>query len=75
MPSDNYIFSLGQQICQSLHSLWSAPLRIIVALVLLYQQLGVASLLGALLLVLMFPLQVQESTYLFFLHYHGIVIY
>uniref|UniRef100_A0A1J3IMN5 ABC-type xenobiotic transporter n=1 Tax=Noccaea caerulescens TaxID=107243 RepID=A0A1J3IMN5_NOCCA len=46
-----------QQICQSLHTMWSAPFRIIVALVLLYQQLGVASLIGALLLVLMFPLQ------------------
>ncbi|XP_054779362.1 ABC transporter C family member 2-like isoform X2 [Prosopis cineraria] len=46
-----------QQICQSLHTLWSAPFRIIVALVLLYQQLGVASILGALMLVLMFPVQ------------------
>ncbi|XP_027368270.1 ABC transporter C family member 2-like [Abrus precatorius] len=46
-----------QQICQSLHTLWSAPLRIVVAMILLYQQLGVASLLGALMLVLMFPLQ------------------
>ncbi|XP_074328761.1 ABC transporter C family member 2-like [Apium graveolens] len=46
-----------QQICQSLHTLWSAPFRIIIAMVLLYQQLGVASLLGALLLVLMFPIQ------------------
>ncbi|KHN47341.1 ABC transporter C family member 2-like [Glycine soja] len=46
-----------QQICQSLHTLWSAPFRIVVAMVLLYQQLGVASLLGALMLVLMFPLQ------------------
>ncbi|KAJ1414206.1 P-loop containing nucleoside triphosphate hydrolase [Sesbania bispinosa] len=46
-----------QQICQSLHTLWSAPLRITVAMFLLYQQLGVASLLGALMLVLMFPLQ------------------
>ncbi|KAG5515912.1 hypothetical protein RHGRI_036827 [Rhododendron griersonianum] len=46
-----------QQVCQSLHTLWSAPFRIVVALVLLYQQLGVASLLGALMLVLMFPLQ------------------
>ncbi|CAA0823749.1 ABC transporter C family member 2 [Striga hermonthica] len=46
-----------QQICQSLHTLWSAPFRIVVALVLLYQQLGVASLLGALLLVLLFPIQ------------------
>lgn len=46
-----------QQICQSLHTLWSAPFRIIVAMVLLYQQLGVASLLGALMLVLLFPIQ------------------
>ncbi|GLT68246.1 hypothetical protein SLA2020_404960 [Shorea laevis] len=49
-----------QQICQSLHSLWSAPFRIIIAMVLLYQQLGVSSLIGALLLVLLFPIQVQE---------------
>lgn len=46
-----------QQICQSLHTLWSAPFRIVVALVLLYQQLGVASLIGALLLLLLFPIQ------------------
>ncbi|KAK9267317.1 hypothetical protein L1049_009740 [Liquidambar formosana] len=54
-----YAFSIfvGVQICQSLHTLWSAPVRIVVAMVLLYQQLGVASLLGALMLVLMFPLQ------------------
>ncbi|RID46135.1 hypothetical protein BRARA_I02816 [Brassica rapa] len=45
------------QICQSLHTMWSAPFRIIVSLVLLYQQLGVASLIGALFLVLMFPIQ------------------
>ncbi|KAF7840257.1 ABC transporter C family member 2-like [Senna tora] len=50
-----WFFSI--QICQSLHTLWSAPFRITVALVLLYQQLGVASLLGALILVLMFPIQ------------------
>ncbi|KAI3903564.1 hypothetical protein MKW98_032218 [Papaver atlanticum] len=46
-----------QQICQQLHSLWSAPFRIIVAMVLLYNELGVASLLGSLVLLLMFPLQ------------------
>ncbi|KAM7505798.1 hypothetical protein LguiB_004702 [Lonicera macranthoides] len=46
-----------QQICQQLHGLWSAPFRIIIAMVLLYQQLGVASLLGSLMLVLMFPIQ------------------
>ncbi|KAL7243223.1 hypothetical protein ACSBR1_015604 [Camellia fascicularis] len=46
-----------QQICQSLHILWSAPFRIIIAMFLLYQQLGFASLLGALMLVLLFPVQ------------------
>ncbi|XP_058723910.1 ABC transporter C family member 2-like [Vicia villosa] len=46
-----------QQICQSLHTLWSAPFRITIAMVLLYNELGAASLIGAMLLVLMFPLQ------------------
>ncbi|KAJ4837827.1 Canalicular multispecific organic anion transporter 1 [Turnera subulata] len=46
-----------QRICQQLHGLWSAPFRITMAMVLLYQQLGVASLLGSLMLVLMIPLQ------------------
>ncbi|KAJ4703013.1 ABC transporter C family member 2-like [Melia azedarach] len=46
-----------QQVCQSLHTMWSAPFRIIISMVLLYQELGVASLLGALMLVLMFPIQ------------------
>ncbi|KAK4782038.1 hypothetical protein SAY86_016140 [Trapa natans] len=46
-----------QQICQQLHNLWSAPFRIIIAMVLLYQQLGVASLLGSLMLVIMIPVQ------------------
>ncbi|XP_047166488.1 ABC transporter C family member 12-like [Vigna umbellata] len=46
-----------QQICQQLHGLWSAPFRITVAMVLLYQQLGVASLIGSLMLVLIIPLQ------------------
>ncbi|KAG8381914.1 hypothetical protein BUALT_Bualt05G0022300 [Buddleja alternifolia] len=46
-----------EDICQQLHGLWSFPFRIIMAMVLLYEQLGVASLLSAVLLVLMFPLQ------------------
>ncbi|KAL8468613.1 hypothetical protein ACS0TY_031708 [Phlomoides rotata] len=46
-----------QQICQQLHGLWSSPFRITMAMVLLYQQLGVASLFGSLMLALMFPLQ------------------
>ncbi|KAK6917096.1 ABC transporter-like, ATP-binding domain [Dillenia turbinata] len=45
------------QICQQLHNLWSSPFRITIAMVLLYQQLGVASLLGSLMLILMFPIQ------------------
>ncbi|KAL3616846.1 Canalicular multispecific organic anion transporter 1 [Castilleja foliolosa] len=46
-----------QQICQQLHGIWSSPFRITMAMVLLYQQLGVAALLGSLMLVLMFPIQ------------------
>ncbi|KAG4168779.1 hypothetical protein ERO13_A12G045600v2 [Gossypium hirsutum] len=46
-----------QQVCQQLHIFWSAPFSIINAMVLLYQQLGVAALLGSLLLVLIVPLQ------------------
>ncbi|KAG1338494.1 ABC transporter C family member 2 [Cocos nucifera] len=45
------------QVCQQLHNVWSAPFRITIALVLLYKQLGVASLVGSLMLVFMFPLQ------------------
>ncbi|CAI5503205.1 unnamed protein product, partial [Closterium sp. Naga37s-1] len=46
-----------QMVCQQLHGLWSAPLRILVCVFLLYQQLGVASLLGLLMLLLMIPAQ------------------
>lgn len=46
-----------QQICQQLHGLWSAPFRIVMSMVLLYDQLGVASLLGSSILVLMVPTQ------------------
>ncbi|GAB4829409.1 Multidrug resistance-associated protein 9, variant 2 [Ancistrocladus abbreviatus] len=46
-----------QQTCSQIHGLWSAPFRIIIAMVLLYQQLGVASLLGSLMVALMFPVQ------------------
>ncbi|CAK7350707.1 unnamed protein product [Dovyalis caffra] len=46
-----------QQMCQQLHGLWSAPFRITMSMVLLYQQLGLASLLGSLVLVLMVPTQ------------------
>ncbi|KAH9613030.1 hypothetical protein KSS87_002578 [Heliosperma pusillum] len=45
------------QVCQSLHTLWSAPFRIVIAMVLLFRELGVSSIIGALMLVLLFPLQ------------------
>ncbi|PIA25107.1 hypothetical protein AQUCO_12500017v1 [Aquilegia coerulea] len=45
------------QITQQLHGLWSAPFRITISMVLLYNELGVASLLGSLMLVFMFPIQ------------------
>ncbi|RWW04635.1 hypothetical protein BHE74_00027591, partial [Ensete ventricosum] len=47
-----------QQVCQQLHSLWSAPFRITISVILLYQQLGIASLVGAFVLVLLIPIQV-----------------
>lgn len=56
-----------QQICQQLHGLWSAPIRIVFAIVLLYQQLGIASIIGSCILVLMFPAQtfiISRSRYL-----------
>ncbi|KAL4562252.1 hypothetical protein LXL04_034450 [Taraxacum kok-saghyz] len=46
-----------QQVCNQLHGLWSAPFRIVVSMILLYQQLGVASLFACLLLICMFPVQ------------------
>ncbi|GJW16376.1 ABC transporter C family member 12-like protein [Tanacetum coccineum] len=50
-----------QQVCNQLHGLWSAPFRITLSMILLYQQLGVASLVGSLILILMFPVQVPWS--------------
>ncbi|KAL4010223.1 hypothetical protein IC575_030453 [Cucumis melo] len=47
-----------ENITKSLHELWSSIFRIIVAMVLIYRQLGVSSLLGASLLILLFPIQV-----------------
>ncbi|KAL4010215.1 hypothetical protein IC575_030445 [Cucumis melo] len=46
-----------ENITKSLHELWSSIFRIIVAMVLIYRQLGVSSLLGASLLILLFPIQ------------------
>ena len=47
-----------QLIVEQLHGLWSAPFRIIMSIILLYQQLGVSSLFGSLILFLLIPLQV-----------------
>uniref|UniRef100_A0A8R7P4J3 ABC transporter C family member 2 n=1 Tax=Triticum urartu TaxID=4572 RepID=A0A8R7P4J3_TRIUA len=46
-----------QQVCQQLHNLWSAPFRIVIAMALLYAQLGPAALVGAIMLALLFPIQ------------------
>ncbi|CAK9265220.1 unnamed protein product [Sphagnum jensenii] len=46
-----------QQICQQLHSIWSAPVRIIVAMTLLYRQLGIASIFASMVLLVLFPTQ------------------
>eukprot|EP00897_Mesotaenium_endlicherianum_P001271 jgi/Mesen1/1171/ME000124S00204 len=54
MTSDAEAMSM---VCQNLHNLWSAPMRIVIAMVLLYAQLGVSSLLGLSILVLMIPVQ------------------
>lgn len=48
-----------QLLVGNLHLLWSSPLRIVVSLVLLYQLLGPASLIGLALLFLLFPLQTR----------------
>jgi ABC-type multidrug transport system fused ATPase/permease subunit len=46
-----------QQICQHVHALWSAPIRIVVAISILYQQLGIASVFASIVLLAMFPVQ------------------
>ncbi|KAJ0980468.1 hypothetical protein J5N97_008723 [Dioscorea zingiberensis] len=51
-----------QGICLQLHGLWSAPFRIIVSIILLYMQLGVASLIGSLMMLLIFPIQIFTAS-------------
>ena len=46
-----------QGTCQSLNTVWSAPLRIIVAMVMLYNELSWAAILGFSLLVVSVPVQ------------------
>ena len=46
-----------QLVCQNLHILWSSPLRIVVCIVLLYQELGPSSFVALAVLLLMIPVQ------------------
>ena len=46
-----------QRTCQNMNTVWSAPLRIIVAIVLLYMELSWAALVGFSLLLISVPLQ------------------
>eukprot|EP00899_Mesostigma_viride_P020489 jgi/Mesvir1/28441/Mv15863-RA.2 len=46
-----------QATCQNFHNIWSSPLRIVISMVLLYQQLGIASVVGLLVLLLVLPIQ------------------
>jgi ATP-binding cassette subfamily C (CFTR/MRP) protein 1 len=46
-----------QNLLQNFHQIWSAPFRIIVALILLYVELGWPALLGCSLLLTLLPLQ------------------
>jgi ATP-binding cassette subfamily C (CFTR/MRP) protein 1 len=48
-----------QLLTQNLHLLWSSPLRIVVALILLFNELGVATIAGVLILLLLIPLQTR----------------
>ena len=48
-----------QAFTEYIHTLWSAPLRIVISLVLLYFQLGVAALAGAGVLIALLPVQAK----------------
>eukprot|EP00656_Telonema_subtile_P006591 TRINITY_DN13051_c0_g1_i1.p1 TRINITY_DN13051_c0_g1~~TRINITY_DN13051_c0_g1_i1.p1 ORF type:complete len:1450 (+),score=430.93 TRINITY_DN13051_c0_g1_i1:142-4491(+) len=45
-----------QAVCQSLHNIWSAPVRITVSMVLLYKQLGPAALTAFVVLISFVPI-------------------
>lgn len=51
-----------QMTCNQIFSVVSSPLRIIVAMVLLYGQLGIAAFAALVLLICMIPAQVRPST-------------
>lgn len=46
-----------QQLTENFHQIWSAPCRIIVALVLLYRELGYSALVGCSILLTLLPVQ------------------
>ena len=46
-----------QTFCQSLHVLWSSPGRIVISVILLYQQLGPSAFVALGLLALLLPVQ------------------
>ena len=49
----------AQMLCQNIMGLYSSPLRIVVAMGLLYSQLGPASLVALGTLILFMPIQVR----------------
>lgn len=51
----------AQMLCQNIMGLYSSPLRIVVAMGLLYSQLGAASLVALGTLILFMPLQVRPT--------------
>ena len=51
-----------EQACQTFHSIWSAPIRMVFALYFLYNQLGYSAFIGASMLFLMLPIQKRIVT-------------
>lgn len=52
----------AQMLCQNIMGLYSSPLRIVVAMSLLYTQLGAASLVALGTLILFMPIQARPSS-------------
>ncbi|EER20620.1 mgATP-energized glutathione s-conjugate pump, putative [Perkinsus marinus ATCC 50983] len=54
-----------QMLCNVGNTAWSGPLRIAISMILLYKELGMASVMGALVLVVMVPVQKKIIGWLF----------